>query len=216
MPYSFLITSKNTDDLLAEAHKICNQRKVDKLDINLLESDKQIGIADVKNLQAKAYLKPFKSKEKALVIAAFFGLTIEAQNALLKLLEEPPNNTIIIVLVDSTDSVLPTIRSRCQIIELTKNLDDENEDLGKYLKLLDLIEKAGIGERLRIAQDYSKDKTETIELVEKMILALRKELLENQNSELVGKIKKLQQAYTIIRNTNANLRLSLENLFLNI
>jgi DNA polymerase III gamma/tau subunit len=212
--HSFLIASKKPEDLLKKANEICSEREIDKFDINLLESEKQIGIADVKKIQSKAYLKPFKSKEKALVIAAILGLTIEAQNALLKLLEEPPNNTIILLLVDSIDSVLPTIRSRCQMI-LLEETTSENENLSDYLKLIDSIEKAGIGERLKIAQDLSKDKQETIKTIEKIILVLRAELLKNQNNKTLKRIKRSQEIYSMIKNTNVNLRLALENLFLN-
>jgi DNA polymerase III subunit delta' len=215
--HSFLITSRNKNLLLEKANSICQEKQIDKFDINILESEKQIGIANVKEIQAKAYLKPTKSKEKALVIFAFLGLTIEAQNALLKLLEEPPNNTIIILLVGSIDSVLPTIRSRCKIIELNQETtSSENENLDKHLELLSSLEKAGVGERLKIAQDYSKDKDEAVETIEKMILALRNELLKNQNVDVVKKITKLQKSYTLIKKTNINLRLALENLFLNI
>jgi hypothetical protein len=214
--HSFLIASRNKESLLEKAYAICGEKKIDKLDVNLLESEKQIGIPDIKNAQSSVYLKPVKSKEKALIISAIQGLTIEAQNALLKLLEEPPNNTIIILLVESVDSVLPTIRSRCKIIELkTKADENESENNQKYLKLLNFLTLMGTGERLKIAEGISKDKNGAVDELEKMILALRSELLKNQNRSLIEKVKKLQKTYTIIKNTNANLRLALENLFLN-
>jgi DNA polymerase III delta prime subunit len=214
--HSFLIASKNKDFLMKKTKEICDEKQIDKFDISLLESEKQIGIADVKNIQAKAYLRPIKSKEKAIIILGFLGITTEAQNALLKLLEEPPNNTIILLLVETVDSVLPTIRSRCKIIELHKKTDDEHENFEEYLKLLRAIEKAGVGERLKFAQDYSKDKNQVIQTVEKMVLSLRNELLKNPNTELTKQIKTLQKTYFAIKNTNVNLRLALENLLLNL
>ena len=67
-------------------------------------------------------LKPFKGKTKVVVIQSYESITKEAQNALLKVLEEPPANTLIIILTLKKEFLLPTILSRCKII----NLKEEN------------------------------------------------------------------------------------------
>ncbi len=210
--HSFLIISKNKENAKEKALKFLKDKDIDRLDISFFESEKQIGIPDIKTIQQNIYLKPIKSKEKAIVISAIQGLTIEAQNSLLKLLEEPPANTIIVLLIESIDLVLPTIKSRCNIIELN-NRNNENND--KYINLLSSLEKAGIGEKLKIAQDLSRNKDKALNTIEKIIIILREKILEKQDKELINKIKSLQKTHTIIKNTNTNLRLALENLFLN-
>ncbi len=211
--HSFLFVSKNKKNALDYALNFLNKKNISKFDISLTEEEKQIGIGDIKKIKQIAYFKPSKGKEKAIIISAVQGLTIEAQNSLLKLLEEPPANTIIILLIESKDSVLETIQSRCKIIKI--NNKEEEEINEKYSKLLNSLEKAKIGEKLKIAEDLAKNKEEALKAIEKMILITRDKLLKSGDNNLIEKINKLQKAYTIIKNTNVNLRLALENLFLN-
>ncbi len=57
-------------------------------------------------------------------------MTVEAQNALLKTLEEPPNYAIIILVTNNKESLLETIKSRCDIIKFSPI---PIEDLKRYL-----------------------------------------------------------------------------------
>lgn len=60
--------------------------------------------------------KPIRGRAKMFIVREADRMTIQAQNALLKTLEEPPGNTIIILLVSYSDRLLPTTLSRCQIV----------------------------------------------------------------------------------------------------
>ncbi len=60
--------------------------------------------------------KPVQGQAKVFIIRQADRITPQAQNALLKTLEEPPATTFIIMLVSSLDRLLPTTRSRCQLI----------------------------------------------------------------------------------------------------
>ena len=77
-----------------------------------------IKIAQIRNLQGDIVVKPHK-KYKIYIIDKAEKMTIEAQNALLKTLEEPPEYAIIILIANNKESLLPTIRSRCEIIKFT-------------------------------------------------------------------------------------------------
>lgn len=66
---------------------------------------------------------------RVLIVEHADGMTLEAQNAFLKLLEEPPTDTVIIVTVANTQHLLPTIRSRLQVIEL---IMPDKEELTNY------------------------------------------------------------------------------------
>lgn len=80
------------------------------------EKDKTaIGIERVRDLQQFVKLKlPTDQPWRIILIAEAGGLTTEAQNALLKLLEEPPERTVFLLCADSEQALLPTIRSRSQ------------------------------------------------------------------------------------------------------
>jgi DNA polymerase-3 subunit delta' len=72
---------------------------------------------------AKAAMKPAMGVGKTFVIEQAELMTAAAQNALLKTLEEPAGRTLIILLTDQFNSLLPTIRSRCQVIGFA-SMDD--------------------------------------------------------------------------------------------
>jgi DNA polymerase-3 subunit delta' len=63
-----------------------------------------------------AGLKPAMNRGKVFVIEEAELMTPAAQNALLKTLEEPPGRTIVVLLTDQPDALLPTIRSRAQLV----------------------------------------------------------------------------------------------------
>lgn len=81
---------------------------------------KSISIEIIRNLQKTLQLKTVgkRSIQRVVIVQDAHRLTIEAQNALLKMLEEPPADTVYILTALSTNSVLPTILSRSQYIEL--------------------------------------------------------------------------------------------------
>ena len=68
-------------------------------------------------------IKPYCSPHKIYIIADADLMTPQAQNALLKTIEEPPEYAVILLLTSNADSLLPTIRSRCVRLEL-KVVDD--------------------------------------------------------------------------------------------
>ena len=77
-----------------------------------------IKIAQIRNLQSDIIIKPHK-KYKIYIIDQAEKMTVEAQNALLKTLEEPPEYAIIILITNNKESLLPTIRSRCEVVKFT-------------------------------------------------------------------------------------------------
>lgn len=89
---------------------------------------KAIGIEAVRQLEQFLSLKvPGQHKaahDRVVVIENAHALTIEAQNALLKMLEEPPKGTVLILTASFQQAILPTIRSRAQAIAVNR-LDRE-------------------------------------------------------------------------------------------
>lgn len=71
----------------------------------------KIGIDDTRELVKNAYRRPFESKEQVFVVRTHF-ITLESQNALLKLLEEPPESTRFIFILPPDFIVIPTLASR--------------------------------------------------------------------------------------------------------
>ena len=84
--------------------------------INIEPTGTSIKIAQIRDLQSDIIIKPH-SKYKIYVINHAEKMTVESQNALLKTLEEPPEYAIIILVTNNKESLLPTIKSRCEIIK---------------------------------------------------------------------------------------------------
>jgi DNA polymerase III delta prime subunit len=178
-----------------------------------------IGIDDIKQLQRAIFLKPIKSKTKAVIIEDAQLLTIEAQNALLKVLEEPPSHTIIILITTTKEALLPTIRSRCQIITGTiTKIKLSQKEYDEYTQFLTTFPRWGIDMRLKKAEQLAKDKTKALLWIEKLILVTREELLKqtHEHNQLTILIRHVQSLHTMLQTTNVNPRFAIENTLLTL
>jgi DNA polymerase III delta prime subunit len=105
----------------------------------------KFGVADAQQLVVSAHIKPTQSDVQTSVIRAQF-ITLEAQNALLKVFEEPPVSTKFLLVVPKDFIVLPTLLSRCEIVRTTEEIeskvDFENFLSASFAGRLSLIETA--------------------------------------------------------------------------
>lgn len=86
-------------------------------DLKIVETTKGlIKIEQIREIRKEIELKPFRSKKKVYIIDKAEKMTLEASNCLLKTIEEPPYYAIIILICSKIDTILPTIVSRCQIV----------------------------------------------------------------------------------------------------
>ena len=83
-----------------------------------LDSRTEIGIDDIRSLQHSANLPPYEGKCKVFIIDEAEYLSTEAANSLLKILEEPPQRVVWLLLAAEEERLLPTVVSRCQRLEL--------------------------------------------------------------------------------------------------
>ena len=101
-------------------------------DFKLIVPDgKNIKIEQIREFQTKLYEKPVISSKKVYIIDDADLMTKEAQNCLLKTLEEPPNYIVIILIASNESKLLNTIKSRCVKI-IFSNL--ETNELSQFLK----------------------------------------------------------------------------------
>jgi DNA polymerase-3 subunit delta' len=113
---------------------LCKARKGDKVcgqcqscllnaatnhpDLHLVESDKQIGVDQIRDAIKKLVSSAHMSGAKVLIIYRAHTMTESSANALLKTLEEPTANTFLLLTTDKPERILPTIRSRCEKLAL--------------------------------------------------------------------------------------------------
>lgn len=84
--------------------------------IRIQPSGSFIKIAQIRALVHTLAMRPYEAKTRVVVIAAAQALNAAASNALLKILEEPPSRTMLILIATQKSDLLPTIVSRCQCI----------------------------------------------------------------------------------------------------
>lgn len=211
--HSFLILSKDKKAGFDQIDKILKSEEISEFDKNYFTFDEPVGIEDIRHVQGKLHLKPFKSKKRAMILDFSTGATVQAQNSMLKILEEPPPSTIILIYGKSSEDFLPTILSRCKIIETS---GAEAEELGLDIqKLL----KAGVGDKLEIAQRFGGDRETALQTIESTIFAIEKELPKIKKEELrdyLNLMKALSSCYSDLKFSNVNPRFILENYLLQI
>jgi DNA polymerase III delta prime subunit len=182
--------------------------EVDPFDLLLVEPDPSIGIDAIRAAQSFLITPPIKSTQKRIIVINAHLLTLEAQNSMLKMLEEPQAYSQIVLITNSLDALLATIQSRCHIITLAYKTLDAPE---KMLELARSFEQATISEKIALVQTLTKTKPDTKEAIEGLILAAHHELIANKSPRSVKRIELLFDALTKLK-TNTNNRLLLEHI----
>ena len=132
-------------------------------DLKIVETTKgSIKIEQIREIKKEIELKPLRSKKKVYIIDQVEKMTLEASNCLLKTIEEPPYYAIIILISSKLDSILPTIISRCQIVNFrlinsfktNKLLLDKLNDLKKNkTEIISKLSQGSIGKAFKLSAD---------------------------------------------------------------
>lgn len=138
------------------------------------EAGESIKIDTIREITEKAFEKPILSDKKVYIINDFEKMTKEAQNCLLKTLEEPPEFVVIVLISSNENIILNTIKSRCMTIKF-HNIEDK--ELLEYAK--SQLGYENISENLLKSFDGSigkaiklKDNKENYDKIENLVLNL--------------------------------------------
>ncbi len=156
----------------------CRQALTDNQpDVIWLDHEKpgSIGVDDIRKLNGDLLIKPYSSRYKIYIIRESEKMTDQAQNALLKTIEEPPSYAVIIMLTNNYESFLPTIRSRCARVSLEPVPNDvlikylrEKEGASDYqAQICAAFAQGNVGKALKLAQseEFNQIKDEALRLV---------------------------------------------------
>ncbi|MCX8015975.1 MAG: hypothetical protein N2692_01585 [Patescibacteria group bacterium] len=179
------------------------------------------GIKSIIDIQKLLYLST--EEKKVLIIKSVESLSLEAQNALLKITEEPPPRTSFFFISNDENSILPTLLSRLRIIRIPLLPKD-----GFYRKRISNDLKKGI-EQKNLLPIYLKEflGENEIDFMENLIVLFRDQMLNKFNivnykytdakGEVSGDIIKMAiKALEGMKYANLNPRLQIENILLNI
>lgn len=203
-------------------------------DIEIIDKD-VIDIGTIRNLIKDMVIRPVNNKIKIYIIQNAQNLRIEAANAMLKSLEELKSYSLIVFTVDNAGKILPTIRSRCQIISLNTTKNDLDIDIEKLSEIFSKLYQGDLAvyykERdflLSFREDKASLMDGLIKILSDTIAIKYKGLtgftsydynIENLTNLSLASIERLldkfEKIYRSFRN-NINYELSVENIFLNI
>lgn len=166
------------------------------------EKPASIGVDDIREqINNTIMVRPYSSYYKIYIVDEAEKMTVQAQNALLKTIEEPPAYAIIILLTTNQDAFLPTILSRCVQLKL-KPLRDAA--VKQYLKQSleipeDLADVYAAFARGNLGKAIHLASSEEFQILYKKMLYLLKHVKEADMSELLEFIKKLKEDNLDIR-----------------
>ena len=181
-------------------------------DILLLQPDPTITIDAVRQLKSTLKLKPYASKCKIALIVSADLLTLQAQHALLKTLEEPTPNTFLVLELKNQHELLPTIRSRCQIIRTSRRGKHPCADNGKQVSsITNLLRQGSPGSRMRGVEKLIQ-RNDAKNILEDLLFVLAEKM--RQDPHWAPAVGRTQQALEDLKN-NLNPNLTLEHFAIN-
>lgn len=172
------------------------------------EKDKFL-IDDAKRLRELQLNKT--TGEKQILIFSFNFITREAQNALLKVLEEPTEKTHIFIISPSIHIFLPTVLSRVVVIsDHFLAVNDQNKDAGDFLK-------ANYAERLnkisKIVKNIKDEKASKVDAI-KLVKDIEKIIYKKKDKESLKKLEELEKISSYLYDQGASTKMLLEHLAL--
>ncbi len=168
-----------------------------------------IGIDDVRSIQTFLSKKPTAGKKNIAILHDAHLLTLPAQQAILKTLEEPPGESEIYLVTTHPDTLLPTILSRIQVLQSGNVIPSEVE--GSLSLIKQLLSSNSVSDRLELLDSANLDRKAALDLLDQLELFLHKQVILNG-------VKDPEKTYNLIFETrkhlraNCNLRLVLTNL----
>ncbi len=189
---------KGETEPCGECHSCIQAKSGNQPDIIFVSHDKPntIGVEDIRTqINNDISIKPYSSPRKIYIMNEGEKMTVQAQNALLKTLEEPPEYAVILILTTNVEALLPTILSRCVVLNMKPVPDHKvKKFLMEELKIPDYkanicvaFARGNIGKAKMLAssEEFEKVKEEAVTLV--------KYINDMDISEVVKAIKKISE-----------------------
>lgn len=160
------------------------------------EKPNTISVDDIRTqVNNDVAIKPYSSARKVYIINEAEKMTVQAQNALLKTLEEPPEYTVILLLTANVNSLLSTILSRCVVLNM-KPVPDElvKKFLMHQMEVPDYKAEVCVAfARGNIGKAKALASSEDFENVKAEAISLLKYIREMELNEMIAAIKKITE-----------------------
>jgi len=180
-------------------------------DLKIIEPIKNsIKIEQIREMRKEIGLKPFKNRKKIYIIDKAERMTIEASNCLLKTIEEPPYYAIIILICSKIDPILPTIVSRCQIInfglissyKIKEFLLNKNKNIEKEKsEIISKLAQGSIGSALKLlsAEEYFIRREEVLDYLSTISPGKYGDDIFTKVEKMVSEIDRVEEILEMIK-----------------
>lgn len=170
-------------------------------DIIEIDAASNNGVDQVRELIDKVKYAPIKGKYKVYIIDEVHMMTPGAFNALLKTLEEPPENVIFILCTTEPHKVLPTILSRCQRFDFSKisDIDMKNKLIGVLKSENADFDENGVNEIVALADGGMRD---SLSIMDQVLAYSGNRLYEKDVLDLYG-LASLEEKISLIKEIQA-------------
>ncbi len=207
--------------------KLFGKEISDSPDIHILdpEDKNSIGIEEIKELQQTMRFKPFQEDIQVGIILNAQKLTHQAQNSMLKALEDSSEASIYILCVDNEKNLLPTIRSR-GIILYPKREKGEGDELpaekGDIEKIMETFFDLSPIEQFNIIEEYSENKENSLTFINGVEETIREKLeLDIKNGNIDSSQRNLEFLKVVEKSrekisSNCNRKLTLEAMIMQL
>jgi DNA polymerase III delta prime subunit len=207
--------------------KLFRKEISDSPDIHILnpEDKNSIGIEEVKELQQSMRFKPFQEEIQAGIILNAQKLTHQAQNSMLKSLEDSSETSVYILCVDNEKNLLPTIRSRGVILYPKKETEKEGDatvDKSEIENVMETFFELSPIEQFNIIEEYSENKENSLIFINGIEEALREQLeLDIKNGNIDSSQRNLEFLKVVEKSrekisSNCNRKLTLEAMIMQL
>lgn len=211
MLHAILIVTPDQNQALTLAKQLSRSDLSPHPDILIVEDQPSIGIQKIKTLEKFLSQKPYQKEQKIIFIPQADQLTLPAQNALLKTLEDPPAHSLIILVSPHQNHLLPTIISRCEIHRFPSPSNLNNQFLTAQASIFNQLQELSLGQKINFISQYSVSKSVALDFCTNQLKFLRYRLIFKNQPACLPIVKSLAQALNRL-NQNLNPKLILENL----
>jgi DNA polymerase-3 subunit delta' len=158
----FPIPSTNTKE---EMERFKTEKVEDPYTIVKFNRVANIPVDDIREMLKTLNLKPYEGKKRVVIVSEVEKLSYSASNSLLKTLEEPPPNSLLILTTSNLNTLLPTVISRCQLLRFQRIPDSlleaeiknrfglDPESVSYYVK----ISRGSLGQAISLAKGETKE-----------------------------------------------------------
>jgi len=179
------------------------------LEYRLKPSKSELSIDEIKEL--KRELLTSAAGVRLIVLESFDTATLEAQNALLKTLEEKIEKADFVFCVSNPERIIPTIRSRTQTVYLDKHAAIEHKEANE---LMDRVISAKSHDFLASPLVSGRDKAEALMLLDGISMNLRARLFTDQGAQAARCLRMLLRVRSKVSDNNLNVQLALDYLLI--